>query len=97
MSKYELTADDPCPALAGAPWDVYFELHGHKVPCYIGIWLYSNNCLSRLLSTEAALYKVVQDKYKNVTPWMKTVAYVRLARFAPLDLIALNFQIAHTA
>ena len=27
-SIYELTADAPCPALTGEPWDVYFELHG---------------------------------------------------------------------
>ena len=37
MTKYELTVDAPCPALTGALWDVYFELHGHKVPRYIGI------------------------------------------------------------
>ena len=40
MAKFELTADAPCPALTGAPWDVCFELHGHKVPRYIGIWVY---------------------------------------------------------
>ena len=40
LSKNELTAVAPCSALTGTPWDVYFELYGHKLPSYIGIWLY---------------------------------------------------------
>ena len=40
LDKYELTVDTPCPALTGAPWDVYFELCGDKVQHYVGIWLY---------------------------------------------------------